>query len=211
VADRPGGSVSGPPTTGYTIVLPPGWQQIPLQLGTGKAVKKILDDAFSKLGLDLPRDKVTPYRKELERRLGQLITQARRNGGVCLYLPVEFMHGTPISASFVVFEGSLGSTGDIDPALIVSHLAAGETNAKPVSVNGAMAVRIERTTPPDPSNEIEHSSRRVDYVISVPEEQDRWLVVAFSTPDSKDQDGKHAKLLVELFDAMMATFRWTRP
>jgi hypothetical protein len=171
VADQPGASVSGPLTAGYTIVLPPGWQQIPLQRGTGEAVKKILDGAFSKLGHDLPRDKLTPYRKELERRLAQLITQARRNGGVCLYLPVELMHGTPIPASFVVSEGSLGSAGDIDPALIVSHLAAGDDNGKPVTVNGAMAVRIERTAPPDPPREIEHSSRRVDYVISVPEQQ----------------------------------------
>lgn len=189
-------------------MLPPQWQQIPLRNGTETAVRNILDGAFSRLRRDLPRDKLAPYRGELERRLAQLAAQARRNGGTCLYLPVEPMHGIPVAASFVVSEGSIGA-GTIDPGLIAAHLADGSNGPTPVTADGATAIRIERIAPPDPANEIDHRSHRVDYVISVPGQDDRWLIVAFSTIGSGDPDGAHAKLLVELFDAIMSTFRWT--
>jgi hypothetical protein len=58
---------------------------------------------------------------------------------------------------------------------------------------------------------VEHGSRRVDYVLPVPADPDRWVVVSFSTLGSGDPNGELARLLVELFDAMMTTFRWRRP
>lgn len=192
---------------GYSVVLPPQWAQIPLRDGTDGAIAHVLDDAFARLPRDLPRDRVTPYRRELGRRLGQLAAQARRNGGLCLYLPVEPMHGMPIAASFVISAGSLGS-GDVDPGLIASELAAGQSGATPATVDGAAAVRIERTAPPAPEREIEFGSRRVDYVIPVPGQPGQWLIAAFSTLGSGDPDGEHARLLADLFDAIMSTFGW---
>jgi hypothetical protein len=56
----------------------------------------------------------------------------------------------------------------------------------------------------------DYGSRRVDYIVPVPGEVDRWLVIAFSTIGGGDPDDNVARLLVELFDAMMATFRWAR-
>jgi hypothetical protein len=98
----------------------------------------------------------------------------------------------------------------VDPAMIVSHLAAESRDARPAMVDGAMAVRIERTAAPQPAEGVEYGSRRVDYVISVPEDPDRWLAVAFSTLGGGDPDDQYARLLVELFDAIMSTFRWSR-
>jgi len=190
--------------------MPPGWDQIPLRQGTGDAVKKILDKAFSRLGPDLPRDRVTPYRKELERRLGGLISQARSNGGFCLYLPVEHAHQVAMGASFVVSQGSLGSAPEIDPAEILSRLISEQEEAEPVTVDGATAARIERVAPPDPETEIEQGSRRVDYVIPVPGQHGQWLVVAFSTLGGGDPEDEYARLQAELFDAIMGTFRWAK-
>jgi hypothetical protein len=34
-------------------------------------------------------------------------------------------------------------------------------------------------------------------------------MAVFSTLGSGDPDGEYAKILVELFDAMMSTFRWS--
>jgi hypothetical protein len=36
------------------------------------------------------------------------------------------------------------------------------------------------------------------------------VVVAFSTLGGGDPDDQYAKILVELFDAIMSTFRWCR-
>jgi hypothetical protein len=209
MADQTTPPIAGTDMAGYAIVMPPGWEQIPLRQGTDAAVKKILDNAFGRLGPDLPRDRVTPYRKELERRLGRVISQARNNGGFCLYLPVEHMHQAPIAASFVVSQGSLGSDQQIAPAAIMSELISGLEGAEQVTVDGVPAARIERVAPPEPETEIEQGSRRVDYVIPVPGQHDEWLVVAFSTLGGGDPEDEYAILQAELFDAIMATFRWT--
>lgn len=198
------------PPVGYTIVLPPAWRKIPVRQGTEQAIRAIVDQAWRNLPTNVPRDKVAPYRKELERQLASAVRQARRSGAVDLYLPVELMHGAPIAASFIVSEGSLGSVTDIEPEMIISYLASGRDDNRAVTVDGAIGVRLERTARPDQSQGIEHGSRRVDYAISVPAEADRWVVVAFSTLGGGDPDDQYATILVELFDAIMSTFRWRR-
>ena len=210
------GSVPGPaggPATGYTVVLPPGWEQIPVRAGTRDAIRKIADRTFAHAADGVPRDKVTPYRIELERRLSDAASQARSRGGVLLYLPVTLRHGAPLGASFVVSEGSLGSLDGIEPAMVISALAAADAGdgRRAVTVDGAVSLRLEHTSPPQPGKGIDYGSRRVDYVIPVPASQDRWLVIAFSTLGGGDPDDQYARIMVELFDAIMSTFRWTQP
>jgi hypothetical protein len=48
----------------------------------------------------------------------------------------------------------------------------------------------------------------VDYAVPVPGAAARWLLVAFSTLGAGDPDDQVARMLVQLFDAMMSTFRW---
>jgi hypothetical protein len=51
------------------------------------------------------------------------------------------------------------------------------------------------------------SSRQVDYLLPIPELQSDWLVIAFSVLDNETMGEKFSQLQVELFDAMMSTFR----
>jgi hypothetical protein len=205
------------PVTGYSLVLPSGWRRIPVQHGTRAAIRAIVDEVMRRYPKDQPRDKMTPYRIELERRLSDLARRARSSGGVDLYLPIEYVHGVTITASFVVSQVNLPVPGlepaeqvAVDSAQLVAYLTSEEGNASPVSVAGVNAARTESVAAPDPAEQVPFGSRRVDYVIPLPGHPTRWMLAAFSTIGDGDPEGKFAKLLVELFDAIMLTFRWAR-
>lgn len=194
--------------SGYTIVLPPGWHHIPVRRGADEAIKKAVGAAVRSAPKNVPRDKLTSYRIEQTRRLAGLAADARRKSGTDLYVPMGLVRGMPVPASFVVSELSLGSVEEIDPGLVIAGLASGGADSRTVTVAGAAGARTERTAGPDPAKQVEYASRRVDYVLAVPGDPDRYLAVAFSTFGGGNPDDMLAKLLVELFDAMMATWRW---
>jgi hypothetical protein len=197
--------------TGYTLILPPGWYRIPLRHGTSAAIREMLNAKFK----HLPRDTVAPYRLEIERRLKQQVAQARANGGVDMYFPVEISALGPLPASFVVSEIRLDppeGAGDTDPSLVVAALAADALEApgsRIVDIDGASGVRTEELVGAEPDAEFQYASRGVKYILPVPGASGRWLLVMFATPGAADPAGKLADLLVELFDAIMGTFRWT--
>jgi hypothetical protein len=197
--------------SGYTVVLPPAWERIPVRVGSKQAIKSILDRQFGRLSPKISRDQLIQYRVEVEGRLRSIVSDARNRGANELYLPVDFQHGTPIAASFIISEGSLGGgeQEQVDPAKVVAYLVAESEDGTIVEVDGASGLRTERAAEPDDQQGIEHGSRRVDYIISVPGQPERWLVIAFSTLGGGDPDDEYAKLLVRLFDAIMSTFRWT--
>ena len=212
-AGGPAAARAGDPASraaGYQIVLPPGWQRIPARRGTDEKIRQILDRAIGALPAGVPQDRLAAYRKEAEQRLRTAVGQARSKGALDVFLPVAPRGGVHIPASFVVSEGSLGAADPADPMQIVAYLATTGDEHQPVTVGGTAGVRVEHTAGPEASQQVEYGSRRVDYIVPVPGEQDRWLVIAFSTFGSGDPDDHVSSLLVELFDAMMATFRWTR-
>ena len=198
--------VAGP--AGYTLVLPPGWERIPARQGADDAIRAILDAKFKELPPDLPRDKLAPYRAEIEGKLRKAAAQARKNGAIDLYLPVQLRNGLPVPASFVVSEGAIPTAGVAEPDQIVGALVAESADGTPVTVDGVSGARSERSAGPDPDQGIEYGSRRVDYMVPVPGETGRWLLFAFSTLGAGDPGDQVARMLVQLFDAMMSTFRW---
>lgn len=207
-------SADGPrPVAGYTVVLPPGWCRIPVRHGSAKAVRAAVDDALKSVPRTVPRDKIAPYRAELEGKLTAMVTRARGQGAVDLYLPVAPMHGLPVSASFIVSEGAIGEPGadgsDADPLQVVAYLAAGDAGSGPVTVDGVAAVRREHMAAPEKAAEVDAGSRRVDYMMPLPGAGGRWLIAAFSTLGGGDPGDELSRVLVELFDAIMATFRWS--
>jgi hypothetical protein len=199
-------------------VLPPGWCRIPVQSGSAKAVRAVVDVVLKGVPSSVPRDRIPPYRAELEGRLRTMVKEARGKGGIDLYLPIGPMHGIPISASFIVSEGSVGASvgasGDdgeeLDPAKLVTYLATEDGSGAPVTVDEVPAVRSEHVAAPEPSAEVEAGSRRVDYMIPVPGTPDRWMLVGFSTLGGGSPDDELSGILVQLFDAIMSTFRWER-
>ena len=198
--------VAGP--AGYTLVLPPGWERIPARQGADDAIKAILDVKFSELPPDLPRDELAPYRAEIEGRLRRAAAQARKNGAIDLYLPVQLRGGLPVPASFVVSEGAIPTSSEAEPEQIVSYLVAESADGAPVTVDGVTGARSEQAAGPDPDQGIDYGSRRVDYVLPIPGAGGRWLLFAFSTLGAGDPGDQVARMLVQLFDAMMSTFRW---
>jgi hypothetical protein len=198
---------------GYTVVVPPGWCRIPLRHGTNAAIKNVLDRSFR----HLPRDRVAPYRLEIERRLKALVAQSRSNAGLDLYFPVDAAADGPVPASFLVSEARYSPAEDgepdqagraVDPAQVLAYLASESPGARIVDADGAPGLRAEQIVRPAADAEFQYATRRVEYTLAVPGSPGRWLVVAFSTPGSADPDGPLARLLTELFDAIMLTFRW---
>jgi hypothetical protein len=203
---------------GYAVLLPNGWRRIPLRSGTKAAIRSIVDDALARMARNVSRDKLTPYRIEFERRLTEMARKARGNGGVDLYLPVEYRNGTPVPASFIVSLGTIGapsaqgmsgSSGFADTAGVLSFLANEGDGSSSVIVGGTPGTRREHVEAPLPGEEFQVRSRRVDYILPLPGQRDSWLIIAFSTPGDGDPDGDFAKLLVTLFDAIISTFTWT--
>lgn len=194
---------------GYQLVLPPGWIRIPLREDPEPIVDAILDRSFS----NLPADRFGPLRAELAKRILAQIALARDNEGIDLYVPVERMHGQTIAASFVVGLMSFHSAEVPEAEDVLAHYAAQSDGAELMDLGGAAAVRTERVVAADPAagpDAVESvGSRRVDYVTAIPETRDAFLSVSFSTPGDGTPDGEVAQVLVELFDAVMSTFRWT--
>src|SRR5487761_148551 len=192
---------------GYTLVLPPGWERIPVRSETNQAIKAILDAQFRKLPAKTPRDKIMPYRVRVEGYLRKAAAQARKQGGIDLYLPVEFRNGTPLPASFVISEGSLATGGTLASADLIAGFAEHDGDSATTTIAGGIALRSERAAQPEATGEGEYASRRVHYIVPVPGEGGRWLLAAFSVIAGEDAPGWFANLLVELFAAMMSTFR----
>ncbi|WP_326694265.1 MULTISPECIES: hypothetical protein [unclassified Streptomyces] len=200
----PPNTTEAPPNS-YHLVLPPGWAQIPLRYGTDNAVRRIVDHTFE----NLPRDEVFSYRRDLEATLGRRVREAQNADGLDLYLPVELMHGISVPASILISETRIPGDNGPDPHEVALFLASSGDDLETVDLDGVPSVRTERTAPADAGREVEFPSRQVNYQVPVPQAPGRWLTIAFSTVGSEDADGDLSLLLVDLFDAVMTTFRWS--
>jgi hypothetical protein len=210
------------PPIGYQLLLPSDWVQIPLRQGDAEdAIRSIVTSAFARVPADVPRDKLTPLRLELERRLRAAIADARTANALELYLPMRLAGDVNLGASIIVSEARVpapaasgpSAVGPSNPAdVAVQLMADGDIADSEVSsgdVDGALAVRRERVMSAATEQGAELASRRVDYFVSVPGDPDHWFVAAFSTIGAGDPRDELADTLVEWFDALMTTFRWS--
>ena len=199
-------------TSGYRLVLPPGWVPVPVRDAAPGTAHEVISTAFKKPPDGIPRDAFTSARIELERRLEQMISKAKANGGLELFLACGHAYANPVPASFLVAEGSLGDSGD-DPLAVVTAIAEGAARdggklGQLTALDGAPAARVERIAAPEGGAD-HAASLRVEYTAPVPGGAGRWMVITFSTLGDGDPAGEYAGLLAELFDAIMSTFRWT--
>jgi hypothetical protein len=193
---------STPGRIGYRLVWPPGWTRIPLRAGTDEAIEAILDEAAADLPPDTPD--LAERREQVGAYLHKVVT-AHDPNCVHLYLPVAAVHGIAIPASFVVADVAFGSVEPLDPNLLIEGIAEGP-GARRLILAGAYCARTETLAPADPTHGAP-PSRRVVYILPVPDNPDRWLVVTFSAL-STETDDDPATTLVELFDGIMSTFGW---
>jgi hypothetical protein len=207
---------------GSSLVLPPGWRRVPLVRGSDGAVERLVADAFA----GRPPDEHTALRHQLRGLLRAQVADARRRGGVDLYLPAGGHRGLPVAASFVVAvvpspagrAGPAGSPGTGAGAggaedLLAALLVRAGTDL--VTLPAGAAARWEHVRPAGtgreraPGDDLpDVGHRQVDYALPVPGSGDT-VVVTFATPGAGDPGDELAGLLVELFDACMTTFRWT--
>ncbi|WP_217170159.1 hypothetical protein [Streptomyces sp. AC512_CC834] len=205
----------------YELILPPGWVRIPLREGTKEALERVLFSHMGQVPEGIPRDDAMRFRLDMRRQLERQARAARRNGGLDLYLPVLPRGGIFLMASFIVAEMPIGQAHAVPHQAVVAQLAGedvpGGTGAK-VDVAGAPAIRrAYRSTPedekltsaPEVVQQVALPTRRVDYVIPVPDDPARWISINFSTPGDGDIDSEFTDVLVELFDAVVGTFKWS--
>lgn len=203
-------------TSGYRLVLPPGWVQVPVRYATPGTAHNVVAAAFRKPPDGIPRDTFTSAKIALERRLEKMIRKAENEGGLELFLACGQAYANPVPASFLIAEGSLGRATD-DPLAVVTAIAEGAARdgGKPgelTALDGAPAARVERIVAPRGAAQLKEDdqpSLRVEYTVSVPGRADRWMVITFSTLGADDPSGEYAATLAALFDAILSTFRWT--
>lgn len=197
----------------YRLVLPPPWSRIPLREGTDEAVQVIVDRVAATTPKSIPPDQVGPRKRELARTMLQRAAELRDKGGIDLYLPLDTIRGFSVRTSFSVSESLPPGADPAEWAEVLAALAA-EPGAERVDTagdarTGAPAtewVRRERVVPGDEERD---PAILVDYTTAVPGAEHVWLVASFSVvgSDAEDPEGT-ARPFVELFDAIMTTWRW---
>ncbi|MFG2806927.1 hypothetical protein ACLQ2D_22405 [Streptomyces sp. DT199] len=195
---------------GYNLVPPPGWDMIPLREGTSEAIKRIVDRSVDELPDDIARDDLSKARMELIKRLRRVARQARETRAMDLHLPVERVDGMALPASFIVSEPLTAPTVGLDSGLILSSLRPDASQSEEVTIDGSTGFRVDGVAQPDTDRDVEFASRRVEYLLQIPNSTPpAWLTISFSTVADGQPVGEMADLLVDLFDAVMTTFRWS--
>lgn len=190
---------------GYSLVLPRGWVRVPLRAGTREALEEKVFQGIEAVPEGVPRDRGMAYRAHVRGVVGRMADEARKGGGLDLYVPARTVRAT--AACFVVAEVPRTGGG-------VEELAGGRRAGAPGElreVGGGPAVRWEYARaagtrePYGPPG----GSRCVDYVLPVPRDGTRWLSASWSTPGDGDLGSGYTQALTDLFDAVVTTFAWT--
>ncbi|KAF3466833.1 hypothetical protein [Streptomyces sp. Tu 3180] len=205
-------SLTRPPVPiGFNLVLPPGWGKIDLhEEVVNDSVLALVDRSIDQLPKDLPRDDVSKVRMELFKQLKKAARKASRANGMMLYLPVERVRGSVVPASFIVSEPISATGAGFHSDQVIGGVTAERGQSETVTIDGSPGTRIEHIVPPPERSEIEFPSRRVEYILPLPGSPlPRWLAVTFSTVGDGKPDSEYSSALVDLFDAIMMTFRWS--
>jgi hypothetical protein len=189
-----------------------------LRSGTRLALEEKVFRGIEVIPAGVQRDRGMAYRARVRRMVEGMAEEARRAGGLDLYVPARARRA--LAASFVVAEvarpDGVTTTAPPDPEAAFAQLAAGRRAGEVGEVRAVadgLAVRWEYVKPPEAEGARDEGaatpSRRVDYVLPVPADHGRWLAVSHSTAGDGDPRSPYAQALTDLFDALMTTFRWT--
>ncbi|MFF3613628.1 hypothetical protein [Streptomyces sp. NPDC002580] len=198
--------------TGFNLVPPPGWDVIPLRTGTQEAMDRIVRKAVAQLPVGFPKDDIPQARLKLTKEMKKVVRRARAKGGMTLYLPTERLHGVALPVSIVASEPIEipRVRPDSGPEAVLLALASETPGAEMRELDHATALRSERDVPADATKGIDAAHRRVEYFVPIPDSApDRYFTFSFSALIAPGSDPAFYDILVELFDAVMSTFRWS--
>ncbi|MFA3873580.1 hypothetical protein ABS735_07800 [Streptomyces sp. MMCC 100] len=200
------------PPNGFNLVPPPGWDVIPLHTGTKEAMDHIVRKAVAQLPVGFPKDDIPKARLKLTQEMKKVVRRARAKGGMTLYLPTERFHGVALPVSIVASEPI--EVPRVRPAsgpdAVLATLASVTPGAVTRTLDDTAALRSEREVPADVAQGVDVAHRRVEYFVPVPDSTpDRYLAFSFSALIAPGSDPAFYDILVELFDAVMGTFRWS--
>ncbi|MFF7310284.1 hypothetical protein [Streptomyces sp. NPDC008137] len=195
---------------GFNLIAPPGWDKIDLRdESMNDTILRIVDNSIGNLPSDLPKDDISKLRMEMFKRLKKAARKAARANGLLLYLPVERVRSTLAPASFVISQVA-GKGVSLQSNEVLSMVASNRGSSESVDIDGSHGTRLERVVPPLDDSEMNFPSRRIEYVLPLPGSSlPRWLTVTFSTVGDGNPDSEFTSALVDLFDAVMTTFRWS--
>lgn len=200
---------------GYGLVLPRPWTRIDLAGDVPGQVAAILDATQERIrtSTDAPPDQVAQVRRQIEGRLLSDLRRAKDKGGVDYYLPAD-VHpsGVQLNANFLVSTviPDAMMTEEGVPQVMTQLIADGR---KPVTIDDTIWLRSEKdvregaTAGDLPEVTLEH--RRVEYVTALPGDPRTWVMVSYTAAGDGDLSGTPVRILVELFDAIMGTWRWS--
>ncbi|MFF8013988.1 hypothetical protein [Streptomyces sp. NPDC007929] len=197
---------------GFNLVPPPGWDVIPLHTGTQEATDRIVRKAVRQLPAGFPKDDIPKVRLKLTQELKKVVRRASAKGGMTLYLPTERLHGVALPVSIVASEPIeiprvRPSSG---PEAVLAALASETTGAELRELDDTAALRSERDVPADAAQGVDVAHRQVEYLVPIPDSTpDRYITFSFSALIAPGSDPAFYDTLVELFDAVMRTFRWS--
>lgn len=198
-------------STIYQLVLPTPWEHIPVGAGRDERIEQIVAAAIARQPSTAPPDQVAQGRIRMTEMLRRQLRECEPNGGLDYYLPTDVIHGVQLNSSFIVSEvipdasAPEGLTGKI-----LASLASQERGGRPVTAGDTVWVRMDEVTarPADQTISEDVGARRIDYMTALPSDERRWIIVSFTTFGDGDPRSEFSDLMVELFDAIMSTWRW---
>lgn len=195
----------------YQLVLPTPWEHIPVGTGRDERIKQVVAASIAKLGPETPPDQVAQARIKLTGMLRKQLAECESNGGIDYYLPTDLLRGIRLNSSFLVSEVVPdASVPDGMTGRVMAALAAQDDSGKPVTAGDTVWIRTDEVTKRSADETISEDvlSRRVDYMTALPSDERRWFIVSFTTVGDGNPESEFSDLMVDLFDAMMTTWRW---
>lgn len=198
--------------TSYSLVLPAPWERIPVGSGRDAAIADLVERSVARATDDIPPDQLAQARIKLTESLSAQVKQAEDAGGIDLYLPTDLMRGVRVSASILVaavLPDAMAPDGSVGP--IMAELLRRDPTARAITAGDTVWIRSETVVDHTEADVLDESvrGRKVEYVTAAPDDQRRWYLVTFTTLGDGDPDSEFSGLLVELFDAVMTTWRWS--
>lgn len=178
----------------YRMVVPPGWQLLPVRDRTDEELRALIVDNYR----DLPRDSSGPFIARLADAVVEQAGSARRAGVIDLLFPLGSPWRAPVTTSIAVAIGS-GTTPEGD-----------RVETAPVNTEAGDASRT--------ITELEHSSpgkvsavRRVEYTWPLPDESGNVMIGTATLLSADDPDlSSLVEALTELSEVILSTIRWHR-